>query len=200
MSPEVSSIFSAILSECKLIGPVLEIGVTSDDDSLINLPCLNEIPVKVGVNLEDFNSEKYKFIMASGNDLSQFESASFQIVLCNSVLEHDLFFWKTISEIKRVTASGGIIIIGVPGYRDMGLGKFLFKSKLIRKLFRIISPSSLNEIIDASTITLGEHFYPGDFYRFSKFSVEKLFMADLLNIEIYEIMTPPRFIGFGVKP
>ncbi len=200
MSPEVSSIFSAILSKCKLTGPVLEIGVTYDDNSLINLPCLKEIPIKIGVNLDDFNSDKYKFIMANGNDLSQFESGSFQIILCNSVLEHDLFFWKTLSEIKRVAASGGIIIIGVPGYRDMGLYNFLFKSKMIRKLIRIISPNSLNKITDASSITLGEHFYPGDFYRFSKASIEKLFMADLVNVEIYEVMLPPRFIGFGVKP
>ena len=200
MSPEVNCLFNSILSGYQLTGPVLEVGVTSEDDSLINLPCLSSIPVKVGVNIEEFKSEKYKFILADGNDLSQIESDTFQIVLCNSVLEHDLLFWETLSEIKRVTASGGIIIIGVPGYRDMGLDKFLFKSKLIRKLIKIISPSWLDNMMRASTITLGEHFYPDDFYRFSRGAVKKLFMADLLNVEIHEVMLPPRFIAFGVKP
>lgn len=200
MSPEVNHIFNAILSGRELTGPVLEIGVTSKDDSLINLPCLSLIPDKVGINIEEFQSQKYRFILADGNDLSQIESGTFQIVLCNSVLEHDLFFWKTLSEIKRVTASGGIIIIGVPGYREMGLAKILFKSKLIRKLIHIISPSRLDKVINASTITLGEHFYPDDFYRFSKGAIESLFMADLVNVEIHEVMLPPRFIGFGIKP
>ena len=200
MSPEVNCLFNTILSGYQLTGPVLEVGVTSEDDSLINLPCLNAIPVKVGVNIEEFKSEKYKFILADGNDLSQIESDTFQIVLCNSVLEHDLFFWKTLSEIKRITASGGMIVIGVPGYRDMGLDKFLFKSKFIRKLIHFISPSMSKNVMHASTITLGEHFYPDDFYRFSKGALEKLFMADLLNVEIHEVMLPPRFIAFGVKP
>ena len=48
--------------------------------------------------------------------MTMFEAASFDLVLCNSMLEHDARFWLTLEEIRRVLRAGGLAIIGVPGY------------------------------------------------------------------------------------
>jgi hypothetical protein len=48
------------------------------------------------------------------------------------MLEHDKYFWKTVTEIRRVTRRGGVIVIGVPGYTEFSIEKPLrrFAAKL----------------------------------------------------------------------
>lgn len=67
-----------------------------------------------------------------------FEDQKFDAVLCNAVLEHDKYFWKTIAEIKRVTKPDGLIVIGTPGYKrhkaEKRIKSFFKKIPLFRSL------------------------------------------------------------------
>jgi hypothetical protein len=116
------------------------------------------------------------------------------------MLEHDIYFWKTLEEARRVTAPGGIIGIGVPGYAGMGMHTWFATEPRLLGLLRRLMSRNVRTALDASALTLGEHFYPGDYYRFSREAVRQLFMAGLEDVEIRETMRPPRFIGVGTKP
>lgn len=176
-------------------GRVLEVGATPDDSSLLNMNCLRGAKSKVGINLD--GPSKYgdfEILKGNANAMTCFEDESFETVLCNATLEHDRYFWKTIAEIKRVTKSGGLIVIGTPGYSVLHKEKD-FKG-FMKKHFR----SKRFEWIRASTLTLNVHNYPGDYYRFSEQAFRDVIFEGLKDVEIRSIMVPPRIIGAGVKP
>lgn len=194
MSPPVFELFESLLARRVLKGPVLEIGATRDADTLLNLPSLRSRNDRTGINIADCGAGDPAILPLNANDLSAFPDGHFGLVLCNSVLEHDLYFWRTLAEAKRVTARGGTIAIGVPGYRGMGMRGLLPKwcGPLLTRRRRVA--------LAASTATLGEHLYPDDYYRFSEAAVRTLFMSGLSAVEVHEVMTPPRFVGIGTKP
>lgn len=200
MSPAVFEVFESALQHRKLAGPILEIGATRAPDTLLHLPCLRDIQDKIGINLVSFPDGNPTILRMNANDLGTFADGYFKLVLCNSVLEHDLYFWKTLKEMHRVTAPGGVMAIGVPGYAGMGVISQLEKSVRLPRIWQRLLPRSLRVALDASALTLGEHFYPGDYYRFSREAVRQLFMAGLESVEIHESMLPPRFIGVGTMP
>jgi hypothetical protein len=65
---------------------------------------------------------------------------------------------------------------------------------------RWLIPRGRHAVLDASALTLGEHHYPADFYRFSREAVLQVFMAGLENVVVRETMRPVRSIGVGTKP
>ena len=143
----------------------------------------------------------FEILQANANDLSthpRFRDDSFDLVLCNAVREHDRCFWKTVAEIKRVTRPGGLIGIGVPAYTTLPLERRF--SKLARMFGRFGVPTRMLDPMQASTLTLRVHNYPGDYYRFSPQAVEEVFLEGLVEKELHTLMLPPRVIGFGVKP
>lgn len=73
---------------------------------------------KIGTNLKGSKEYRaFKIIKGNAKELEMFENNKFDLVLCNALLEHNKYFWKTISEIIRVTKPGGTIIIGTPEYK-----------------------------------------------------------------------------------
>ncbi len=52
-------------------------------------------------------------MIRNANDMSMFSGGSFDLVMSNAMLEHNPYFWKSIFEMNRVLASGGLLIIGV---------------------------------------------------------------------------------------
>lgn len=142
-----------------------------------------------------------EILRADANSLASmpgFGDDSFDTVLCNSVLEHDRFFWRTLAEMKRVTRPGGVIGIGVPGYAKLPLERTA--SRLARTLAWIRVPGRIRDPLGASTLTLQIHDHPGDYYRFSPQAVAEVFLEGLVDTELHTLMLPPRVIGFGVKP
>ncbi len=72
-----------------------------------------------------------------------FKDNFFDIVVCNSVLEHVDNIEKTVVEMKRVTKKGGIIYLRVPNYmvpyeRHYGIPWIPIKNRVINKLNLII--------------------------------------------------------------
>jgi SAM-dependent methyltransferase len=220
MDPKEFTVINDIFTRYHVIGHVLEIGATPDDTALLNMPSLHDACLKVGLDLggpAKFND--FRIIRGNGNNMQMFADEAFDCVLCASVFEHDKYFWKTVSEIKRVTKPGGVIAMSAPGYGDSLLFKLLVRIKGLQIgrnqtrslwLFSSARRSGFKGTISrfvlclygiaASAPTLAIHNWPGDYYRFSVQAFREVLLEGLENIEIYQILNPPRIIGCGVKP
>jgi hypothetical protein len=171
MHPVVFGIFGDICRGCLWPGArVLEIGAMRADDTLVCLPALRSASLRVGVNLSVARPyPNFRFVHVAADGLATFADASFDAILCNSVLEHDAHFWRTLDGALRVAWPGTLIAIGVPGYADLTdppllrLARRAARLPFLASLFARVAPGW-----DAATPTLVMHNYPGDHYRFSE--------------------------------
>jgi SAM-dependent methyltransferase len=199
MHPRVFREFERICSSKGITGSVLEVGATPSADCLLNMNSLAGAVEKIGVNLEgphDFNG--FRILRGNANYMDMFEDGRFDAVLCNAVLEHDKFFWKTVAEIKRVTKPGGWVVIGVPGYGRLKGEAYKSVIKRIPLVRSLRSHQYLGGFFN-STVTFQVHNHPGDFYRFGRQAMSDVLLEGLEEVEIHSIMLPPRFIGAGRK-
>ncbi|HWB58245.1 MAG TPA: methyltransferase domain-containing protein [Chthoniobacteraceae bacterium] len=201
MSPDVYRAFEEICGAANIRGPVLEVGAVPGPDSLLRMQCLRGISQKTGINLKgEPGADGIQIIEGNANEMKCFEDGRFNAVLCNSTLEHDPFFWKTVAEIHRVTTPGGFIAIGVPGFAGMGVEQFAPRQSLLGRALRFFARTTQDDVLLAGTPTLGEHFFPGDYYRFTEQAVREVFLGGLKEVAVRKVMNPPRFIGSGRKP
>jgi SAM-dependent methyltransferase len=201
MSPAVYRTFHEICAAVEIRGAVLEVGAVPGPASLLRLPALQGAARRVGISLAppctDAGAE---ILQGNANDMRLFADGLFAAVVCNATLEHDPFFWKTLAEIRRVTAPGGLIVIGVPGFGGMGPDTFLAPGSRLRRPLRWLARVLRSDVLQAGAVTLGEHNYPGDYYRFTEQAVREVFLATLRDPAVRRVMNPPRFIGSGWKP
>ncbi len=191
--------YEKICNSLNFNGSVLEVGAVPYDSSLLCMESLKNAREKKGINLKGpLKYRDFEILKGNANSMSMFDSERFDLVLCNALLEHDKYFWKTMQEIKRVTKKGGTIIIGTPGFNYYSAEKI--KTKL-RKLpiFKSLSKSQYFDFLFFSTLTFEIHNAPGDYYRFSPQAFKEVLFADLENVEIFSVMIPPRIIGIGRK-
>jgi SAM-dependent methyltransferase len=196
MHPAVFDVFEEICRARKICGAVLEIGATPDDSTLLNLPSLAGAAEKTGINKTGgARFRDFTILEADANNMTCFPDQRFDVVLCNAVLEHDRYFWKTLAEIRRVVRVGGLVVIGTPGYRQLP-----FETKLRRWLARLsrFSGSPDGWSLQHSTLTLGVHNFPGDYYRFSEQTFREVFFEGMTDIVIRTVLVPPRIIGAGI--
>jgi len=199
------TIFQEFEQICAQYGPfnrVLEIGATRQDRPLLTLPSIGKARLKVGIDqTEGFRGEDYYVLQGNANHLAFFADGAFDLVLCNSVLEHDPSFWLTLQAVRRVARPGALLIFGVPAYSAMG---DLFGLKLARRLSRLPFVGTRwkqrLEALEAGTPTLGLHAYPADYYRFSEQAMKEIFLQGLLRVQTKMVMNPPRVIGWGFVP
>jgi ubiquinone/menaquinone biosynthesis C-methylase UbiE len=167
------------------------------------MPCLSRLPSRVGLNLDRAPGGECTgchFVQGNANEMTGFADGAFSAVLCNATLEHDRHFWKTLSEIHRVTEPGGLVAIGVPGYASMGLVNSAPRDSWFGRFLRLFARGAHSDWIGASTVTLGVHNFPGDYYRFSEQAVREVFMEGLVDVSVRLVLNPPRIIGWGRKP
>jgi SAM-dependent methyltransferase len=178
---------------------VLEVGAMPAADTLLNLPALHAATLRVGVNLAvQLAFPGLHLVQVAADGLAAFADASFDAVLCNSVLEHDAYFWRTLDGIQRVARTGALIAIGVPGYADLPPPPLLRVARRVTRLpFVTRLLARLAPGWDAATPTLVVHNYPGDYYRFSEQAMREVLLAGCCEIEVRVAMRPPRIIGFG---
>lgn len=199
MHPRVYQEFERICSERNISGSVLEVGAIPSNMSLLCMKSLESVTEKIGLNLNGPHDFKdFKIHKGNANHMDCFEDERFDIVLCNAMLEHDKFFWKTIAEIKRVTKPGGFIVIGTPGYKYLKAENAQTLLKRIPLVRNLISNQYLDMFFTA-TITFHIHDGPGDYYRFSPQTFQEVFFGDMDNVDVVSIMLPPRIIGVGTK-
>ncbi|MCF8143877.1 MAG: class I SAM-dependent methyltransferase [Deltaproteobacteria bacterium] len=198
MHQKIFHAFNQICRAHAIRGRVLEIGATPDASTLLSLPALARATEKIGINKA--GASRYgNFTILSGdaNAMTCFPDRHFDAVLSNSVLEHDPFFWRSLTEMRRVARPRALIVIGAPGY---GQGRH---EKVIRRWLAIL-PRWLHPAdgwaLQHSTLTLGLHNYPGDYYRFSEQAFREVFLEGLERTTLRSILNPPRFIGSGIMP
>lgn len=209
MHPRIFEEFERICRENHAGGRVLEIGAVPNDTSLLNIPALKNAESKVGINLDGpYTYVDFEIVKGNANHMEGFKDDYFDTVLCNATLEHDKFFWKTISEIRRVAKPGGLVVIATPGYTRLitqypagsetsksgGVVKFLLSIReKIPFLYRFV-------FLYSSTLTMRIHDYPGDFYRFSPQTYREVFFEGMEEVRVYTMLFPPRVIGYGFVP
>lgn len=199
MHSRVFQEFERLCSTKDVKGSVLEVGAIPSDKSLLCMKSLTGCNAKIGINLNGpFKFKDFTILKGNANNMSCFDDDQFDLVLCNAMLEHDKYFWKTIAEIKRVTKPGGLIILGTPGYEVLKLEKIKTYLKRMPVIKNLIQNQYLNFLFTA-TMTYQVHEFPGDYYRFSQQTFREIFFDDMDNVEVYSIMLPPRIIGIGNK-
>ncbi|WP_170314870.1 class I SAM-dependent methyltransferase [Aquibium carbonis] len=195
MHPDVRSAFEMLILELPPPTSVLEVGQHAGEAALIDLPVLSRAGERVAVGLDAGGDlAGVTVIRGNANDLAAFGSDHFDLVLCNSMLEHDARFWLSLSEMRRVTRPGGCMIVGVPGY-----GAMRGRPRGWRRRLAALVGGNAPAAAAASTPTLGLHGYPCDYYRFSRSAVEEVFLDGCEGRAVIEVMDPPRFIGRGRK-
>jgi SAM-dependent methyltransferase len=201
MSPAVYAAFEEICRGESIAGPVLEVGAVPGGESLLQLPALAGIPGKTGINMEGVASTgTIRMVIGNANRMEMFPDNAFGCVLCNATLEHDARFWLSLAEIRRVVAPGGLVVIGVPGFRGMGPDFLAPPRSLVGRAIRLLTALTRADALLAGTVTLGEHRFPGDYYRFTEQAMREVFLEGLVEPRCRWVMTPPRIIGWARKP
>jgi len=182
MVPAIRALFDALLASHvprDAVADVLEIGATPTSDTLLTLPYISHAR-RIGANPEHNQAVDGAWVYNwSGRDIPAADS-TYDVVLCNSVLEHDLRFWETVSEMRRVLRPEGWLLVGVPSFTQ-----------------RIVVKRPSNE---ASTVTMAIHACPEDYYRFSPAVFTELIFAGFEQVKVSDVMDPPRLVGIGRKP
>src|SRR5258708_38114803 len=115
MQAAIFQAFDTLCAGLAINGRVLEIGASPEHHTLLTMPSLANATERIGVGLDgSTQANAYSIRQASAHDLSTFADGAFQLVLSNSMLEHDPRFWLSVAEAKRVTAPSGYLIVGVP--------------------------------------------------------------------------------------
>ena len=197
MHQAIFAAYRRLIAPLDFTGSALEIGAIPSDKSLLAMPELKRSSERVGVNLDGPHSYGGFDIVKGNANALPFDSDSFDMVLCNAMIEHDPRFWLTISEIRRVTRPGGIVVIGAPGYRESGFARFQ------NSLARLAGPFSRNATLNplfTATLTFRVHDAPGDYYRFSPQAFREVILEGMTDKIVTSVMAPPRLIGIGRKP
>jgi SAM-dependent methyltransferase len=200
MHPHVFSAFEGILRQRvgeSFSGTVLEVGAVPSRNSLLMSPTLASAASRVGISL-DAPGEFGGFTVLGGNanDLSRFSDGSFDLILSNATLEHDPYFWLSVSEMRRVLRPGGVIVIGVPGYTPDRPFWQRWRRVLIRRVG--IATRRLDWLV-SGTLTYHVHNAPGDYYRFSPQALTNVFFDGMDDIRVISVLQPPRLIGSAIK-
>lgn len=76
------------------IQSILEVGSLPSDDALLNSRFLSKVKNKVGINLDGPHTyNDFSIVKGNSNSMPEFSDESFDVVLCNAVLEHDPYFY-----------------------------------------------------------------------------------------------------------
>ncbi len=200
MHPAINAAFETLCRRYGSAGSVLEIGATPTPDTLLNLPALTSATRRLGVNMEGPSRIGAAEILGiNAHAMPMLESASFDLVLCNSTFEHDPMFWLSLAEIRRVLRTDGVAIYGVPGYTN-SKGSLPKLKGLAARLWPAPLPGGTWLAgAAASTATLHVHNFPGDYYRFSEQAMREVLLEGFDVLEVAGVLRPPRIIGVGRK-
>jgi SAM-dependent methyltransferase len=201
MHPAIFAAFDQICREQQAGGRVLEIGAVPHPSTLLALPSLAGASEKLGINIAGASrGADFRILAGDANAMSDFADASFDVILCNSMLEHDRRFWLTLREVRRVARPGALVAIGVPGYAELRmplrrLGRWLARLPVLGAAAR-----RQLDALKTGTPTLAPHNMPGDYYRFSEQAVREVFLEGLDAPQVRRLLAPPRILGWGRVP
>ena len=93
MHSDVYKVFEDICGKAGIVGPVLEVGAVPGQASLLRMACLRNASQLVGINLCTTSAdESGEITQGNANHMREFADGYFEAVICNALLEHDLYF------------------------------------------------------------------------------------------------------------
>ena len=171
-----------LLEYLKITGDVLAIGDSPAPHAILNSKYFrnNNDTRCIGVNCDPNAIGKFRhftIVKGNGNNMT-FSDNSFDCVFAVMLFEHDLHFWKTVEEVKRVLKPGGVFITTVPCFVN----------------------TISNEFKDG-TVTYFLHEAPNvdDYYRFSEKALVKFFYNEFTGVVTKRYQNPPKMLVYGHK-
>jgi SAM-dependent methyltransferase len=190
MHTMVAKTYQKFAEKYEMKGPFLEVGAGAADQSILSGDYFLSKPDRFATNLsvmevmEEPEADKIQFVRCNANDMRDvFADGQFGTVLCNAMIEHDKYFWRSLDEMKRVLAPGGILAIGAPGYVAR------------RHLKEDINNDKLNK----ATLTLDVHSTP-DYWRFSRMAFKEVICEGLELLELSIVSRIPVIVAVARKP
>lgn len=184
MHPNLSAHYQKLARKYAPEPPYLEIGASPGGRAILAGPWFADRPERVAINLNSFAREDgITFHRADSNDLrGTFADGSFRSIFSNAVLEHDRAFWRSLEEMKRVLASGGLMFVGAPGFIPLAQ-----------------TSAKVEGVKGNVTITHNIHAQP-DYWRFSRDAFKAVIFAGFELLELRVVESVPRLVGVGRKP
>jgi len=190
MHPKVNSTYQRLAEKYEMSGPFLEVGVGNREAAILSGSYFLGRPERFATNLSDKEileepeQASIQFIRCNSNDMrAVFAEGQFGTVLSNAVIEHDKYFWRSLDEMKRILAPGGILAIGAPAYVP-----------------RTQLKDTLDETrLSKATITMDLHAMP-DYWRFSRMAFEEVICEGLELLELCVVGRVPVMLAVARKP
>jgi SAM-dependent methyltransferase len=186
MNPIINSHFQALGEKYKMKGPFLEVGAAGGQNAILSGTYFKDRADRFAINLIETKQEDgISFVECNSNDMrGTFEDNYFGTVMSNAVLEHDRYFWRSLDEMKRVLAPGGLLVIGAPAFIPLNQTQ--------------ATVSGLPKGSPA-TITYEVHARP-DYWRFSRQAFNYVVCEGLDLLELRVVSTIPSLVCVGRKP
>jgi len=189
MHPRVNATYQKFAEKYEMKGPFLEIGVGNKDAAILSGSYFLGKPDRFATNLSEKEinqeeGEQIQFVRCNSNDMKGvFADGQFNTILSNAVIEHDKYFWRSLDELKRILAPGGILAIGAPAYVPR------------KQLKEDIN----NDKLAKATITLDMHSAP-DYWRFSRMAFKEVICEGLELLEMTVVLRIPILVAVARKP
>jgi SAM-dependent methyltransferase len=186
MNPIISEHFQTLGEKYKMAGPFLEVGAAGGQHAILSGRYFDQRPDRFAINLIETKQENgISFVECNSNDMrGSFEDNYFGTVMSNAVLEHDQYFWRSLDEMKRVLAPGGLLVIGAPAFIPIEQTKATI--------------TGLPEG-QTATITYDVHARP-DFWRFSRQAFSFVICEGLDMLELRVVSIIPSLVCVARKP
>jgi SAM-dependent methyltransferase len=181
--------FQTLAATHNVRGPYLEVGVGPLENAiLLSEYFKGEERHAIGPG-ESATRDGVDFHRGDPNDMrGLFRDGRFSTVLWNDALAHDRYFWRSLEEIKRVLAPGGVLIVAVAD----------FSKSATEAGIKVVGPKG-NTILNA-TVTHSVHPTRPDYWRISPQAMKKMILDGFDILEVREAMMPSRVFGVGLKP
>jgi SAM-dependent methyltransferase len=188
--PRLNELYQQLAKKYEMRGPFLEVGVGAKEDAILSGDYFQGLPQRFATNLSDkeitqeADGANLQFIRCNSNDMKdQFADGQFGTVFSNAVIEHDKYFWRSLDEMKRVLAPGGILVVGAPGY--------IARKHLKAEMF--IAG------VENATATYDIHAAP-DYWRFSRTAFREVICEGLDILETLIFARTPILVALARKP
>lgn len=189
MHPKVNDRFQKLAEKYELQGAFLEIGVTDRDSAILSGDYFAGRPERFATNLTEkeileADETAIHLVRCNSNNMAGvFDDGHFNTILSNNVIENDKYFWRSLDEMKRILAPGGILVIGAPAYVPSNTLKRDIENMPLHK----------------TTVTMDVQPGP-DYWRFSRLAFGEVLCEGLEILEITVTGRVPMMIAVARKP